>query len=432
VADSIFTEDFKLSSYWWDKSPPVDTGHDSIPDTADVLVIGAGYTGLHAAIQVARGGRSVVVIDSKALGWGCSTRNGGQVSTSIKPDLATLTKRHGSDTARAILRDGHASLDFIRDFVAAENIDCDFRVVGRFHAAHNPQSFDQLARSVTAQPKEFEVPAHVVSRQEQHSEIGTEVYHGGVLYENHASVDPGRYHAGLVRLAQAAGAVMIANCAATRMERQGTGYRVSTEKGSIMARDVVLATNGYTGGLSTWHQRRVIPIGSYMIATEELPTAVIDKLIPRDRIVSDTRRVVYYYRASPDRKRILFGGRVSHAETDPQRSGPLLRDELVRLFPQIADVRLSHSWMGFVGYTFDTLAHTGSKDGLHYAMGYCGSGVGMASYFGMRTGQRILGLAEGRTGVEQATFQTRPLYNGNPWFLSAAVSMYKIRDKLNI
>lgn len=432
MAGAIFTEDFKLSSYWWDLSPPVDAGPKQIPQAADVLVIGAGYTGLHAAIQMARGGRSVVVIDSKTLGWGCSTRNGGQVSTSIKSDLATLTKRHGAETARAILRDGHASLNFIRDFVTDEKLDCDFRVVGRFHAAHNPKAFEQLARTIGEQPKGFEVPVQVVTRTDQHSEIGTEVYHGGVVYQNHASVDPGRYHAGLVRLAQNAGALMISNCAATGMERQGAGYRVSTAKGSIVARDVVLATNGYTGGLSTWHQRRIIPIGSYMIATEELPRHVIDALIPRDRIVSDTRRVVYYYRASPDRKRILFGGRVSHAETDPQRSGPLLRNELIRLFPQIADVRLSHSWMGFVGYTFDTLAHTGSKDGVHYAMGYCGSGVGMASYLGMRTGQRVLGLADGRTGIEEANFQTRPLYTGNPWFLSAAVSIYKIRDKLNI
>jgi glycine/D-amino acid oxidase-like deaminating enzyme len=432
VQGSIFTEDFKLASYWWDRSPPDEAEPELVPEVTDVLVIGAGYTGLHAAIQIARGGRSVVVIDAQALGWGCSTRNGGQVSTSIKPDLATLTKRHGAETARAILRDGHASLDFIRDFVVAESIDCDFGVVGRFHAAHNPQAFDELARATEAQPKGFEVPAQIVSRADQHSEIGTKVYHGGVVYGNHASVDPGRYHAGLIRLARDAGAVLIPKCAATGMERQGAGYRVSTSKGKIVARDVVLATNGYTGGLSTWHQRRIIPIGSYMIATEELPVEVVDALIPRNRIVSDTRRVVYYYRASPDRKRILFGGRVSHAETDPKRSGPLLRNELVRLFPQIANVRLSHSWMGFVGYTFDTLAHTGSKDGLHYAMGYCGSGVGMASYLGMRTGQRVLGLAEGRTGIEDATFQTRPLYNGNPWFLSAAVSVYKIRDRLNI
>lgn len=432
MAGAIFTDDVKLTSYWWDTSPPDESGPDTLPATADVLVIGAGYTGLHAAIQVARGGRSVVVIDAKALGWGCSTRNGGQISTSIKPDLATLTKRHGADTALAILRDGQASLAFIRDFVETEKLDCDFRTVGRFHAAHNPQSFAQLARSVESQPKGFELPAQIVSRSDQQAEIGTEAYHGGVVYENHASIDPGRYHAGLLRLAQDAGVVTIPHCAATVLEREMAEYRVTTSKGSIRARDVVLATNGYTDGLSKWHQRRVIPIGSYMIATEELSTEVIDTLIPRDRIVSDTRRVVYYYRASPDRKRILFGGRVSHAETDPRQSGPLLRAELVRLFPQIADVRVSHSWMGFVGYTFDTLAHTGSKDGLHYAMGYCGSGVGMASYLGMRSGQRVLGLSEGETGIAKATFQTRPLYTGKPWFLAPTVGAYKIRDRLNI
>lgn len=432
MASAIFTDDFKLSSYWWDMSPPMETGPAELPATADVLVIGAGYTGLHAAIQIARAGRSVVVIDAQALGAGCSTRNGGQISVSIKPDLATLTQRHGADTAQAILRDGHASLEFIEQFVSAENLDCDFRTVGRFHAAHNPQAFEKLAKSVQSQPKGFEVPAQIVSRSDQHAEIGTTAYHGGVVYENHASIDPGRYHAGLLRLAQAAGAVTIPHCAATGLDRDQGGYRITTAKGVIKARDVVLATNGYTDGLSRWHQRRVIPIGSYMIATDELPPAVMDTLIPRDRIVSDTRRVVYYYRASPDRKRILFGGRVSHAETDPQRSAPLLRDELVRLFPQIADVKLSHSWMGFVGYTFDTLAHTGSHDRLHYAMGYCGSGVGMASYLGMRTGQRVLGLPEGRSGIEKAAFQTRPLYTGKPWFLAAAVSVYKIRDKLNI
>jgi len=432
LADPVFTEDFKLTSYWWEASPPSDTGPEQVPATADVLVVGAGYTGLHAAIQIARAGRSVVVVDAKAIGWGCSTRNGGQISTSIKPDLATLTRRHGADAARAILRDGHASLAFIRDFIEAEKLDCNFRKVGRFHAAHNPKAFDALARSAGNQPKGFEVPAEVVMRSDQHSEIGTDAYHGGVIYGDHASVDPGRYHAGLVRLAQAAGAVLIPNCPATAMVADGDGRRVTTPRGTIRVRDVVLATNGYTDGLSGWHRRRIIPIGSYMIATEELPADVMDALIPNDRIISDTRRVVYYYRVSPDRKRILFGGRVSHAETDPRRSGPLLRDELIRLFPQIAGVRLSHSWMGFVGYTFDTLAHTGSEDGLHYAMGYCGSGVGMASYLGMRLGQRVLGLRDATTGLEQAKFQTRPLYTGNPWFLAAAVSVYKVRDRWNI
>ena len=152
--------------------------------------------------------------------------------------------------------------------------------------------------------------------------------------------------------------------------------------------------------------------------------------MPGDRIYSDTCKVVYYYRASPDRKRILFGGRVSSGETDPLKSAPNLRADMVRLFPELHNVRLSHSWMGFVAYTFDTLAHTGKQDGIHYAMGYCGSGVSMASYLGMRTGQKVLDNTEGITGFDSIKFPTRPLYNGNPWFLPATVAYYRYRDKL--
>jgi glycine/D-amino acid oxidase-like deaminating enzyme len=195
---------------------------------------------------------------------------------------------------------------------------------------------------------------------------------------------------------------------------------------------VVIASNGYTGAVTPWHRRRVIPIGSYIIATEPIAPDVMDRLFPTNRIVSDTRQVVYYYRVSPDRQRVIFGGRVSQGETDPRASGPLLRAELVRLFPELAKVRISHSWMGMVAYTFDTMAHAGLHDGMHYAMGYCGSGVSMASYLGMRTGQKLLGLKEGRTGFDGAPFQTRPLYFGNPWFLAASVSYYRWRDSRNV
>jgi glycine/D-amino acid oxidase-like deaminating enzyme len=159
-----------------------------------------------------------------------------------------------------------------------------------------------------------------------------------------------------------------------------------------------------------------------------MPRETMRAIIPRNRIVSDSRKVVYYYRLSPDGTRLIFGGRVSHAETDPRISGPLLHAEMARLFPQLAGARISHSWMGFVAYTFDTLAHAGNRDGMHYAMGYCGSGVSMASYLGMRTGQKVLGLKEGLTGFDAANFQTRPFYTGKPWFLAASVRYYQWLD----
>ena len=431
LPDTLFAPDATLSPYWWDHVPRPQLADTPLPARTDVLVVGSGYTGLHAALQTARAGRHTLVLDAEDAGWGCSTRNGGQVSTSVKPTLAALARRHGEAHAREIVREGQRSLAWLGEFIAGEGIACDFGVVGRFHAAHNPPQFEALARAAANQPKGLEVRLHVVPRAEQHDELGTDAYWGGVVYEQHASVDPARYHQGLLQRVQQAGATIATHCPATRIERDGEGFVVHTARGRVRSRDVVIATNGYTGSLTPWLRRRVIPIGSYIIATEALPAETMRRLMPRNRIVSDTRKVVFYYRASPDQTRILFGGRVSTHETDPRISGPLLHADLVALFPELRQVRISHSWCGFVAYSFDELMHIGRHDGLYYAMGYCGSGVGMGSYLGMRLGQQVLGLAEGRTAFDDVAFQTRPLYRGNPWFLAPSIRYYRWRDKQN-
>ena len=428
VKTSLFTADSKMAPYWWDHVPRPDLPQLDVPRKADVVVVGSGYTGLHAALQTARGGRHTVVLDAEAAGFGCSTRNGGQISTSIKPSYDDLTKRHGAERAVAILKEGHASLAWIKEFVAAEQLDCDFAVVGRFHAAHNASQYEALAQRIASQPEGLEVEAHVVPRSDQHRELGSDIYHGGVVYEPHASVDPARYHQGLLELVGAAGTDIIAHCPVTAIETTADGFRVRTSRGMIETRDVVIATNGYTGGLTPWLQRRVIPIGSYMIATEPIKTSLMDRLIPKNRIVSDTRKVVYYYRSSPDRRRILFGGRVSLNETDPRVSGPKLHADMVQIFPELASTKISHSWCGFIAYTFDELMHVGRHEGMYYAAGYCGAGVGTASYFGMRIGQQVLGRAEGKTALDGLEFKTRPLYYGNPWFLAPSILYYRWRD----
>lgn len=432
MPSTLFTPDARMAPYWWDHVPRPQLPERALPATADVVVVGSGYTGLHAALQTARAGRHTVVVDAEDAGWGCSTRNGGQVSTSVKPSFALLARRHGAERAREILREGQRSLAWLGEFIAAEGIDCDFGVVGRFHAAHNAVQFDALVRAAQSQPAGLEVPVQIVPRSEQRRELGTDAYWGGVVYLHHASVDPARYHQGLLQRVLAAGAEVHARCPVTRLQPEDGGVRVATARGEIRARDVVVATNGYTGALTPWLQRRVIPIGSYVIATEPLPAGLMDELMPTPRIVSDTRKVVFYYRPSPDRTRILFGGRVSVDETDPALSGPLLHADLVALFPALRDVRISHSWCGFVAYTFDELAHLGCRDGIHYAMGYCGSGVGMGSYLGLRIGQQVLGLPDGRTAFDGLSFQTRPLYTGKPWFLAPSIRYYRWRDRRNV
>ena len=431
MSSSLFTPDCKLAPSWWDDVPRPVLAEPDLPASADVVVVGSGYTGLLAALQTARGGRSTWVLDAEDAGWGCSTRNGGQISTSVKPGLDVLARQHGLERARAIVREGQQSLAWLGQFVADEQIACDFGVVGRFHAAHNAPQFDQLARAASQQPEELAVPVDIVPRAEQHRELGTDAYWGGVVYRNHASIHPARYHQGLLQRVQQAGATVVARCPVLRIEKSGDGFQVHTARGAVRARNVVIATNGYTGALTPWLRRRVIPIGSYIIATEPLPAEQMKRLMPKNRIVSDTRKIVFYYRASPDQRRILFGGRVSTHESDPAVSGPMLHADLVALFPELAATRISHSWCGFVAYTFDELMHIGQHEGMHYAMGYCGSGVGMGSYLGMRLGQQVLGLAEGRTALDNLPFQTRPLYTGKPWFLTPSIRYYRWRDRQN-
>lgn len=429
---TIFTEDFKTEPYWWEATPRPKLPQIDLTATVDVAVIGSGYTGLNAALVAARGGRSVLVFDAQDAGFGCSSRNGGQISTSIKPEFDELAAHHGADAALAILQEGHNALDWITDFIGSEGIACDFGVRGRFHAAHNPAQYEKLAKEVASPPKGLDIPADMISRAEQQSEMGTDAYHGGAVFHNHATLDPGRYHQGLLDRALAAGVQVATHCPVTALEREGSTWRLTTPRGTVQARDVVVATNGYTGALTPWQRRRVIPIGSYIIATEELSPDTVARLMPQNRAYSDTRKVVYYYRLSPDKRRVLFGGRVSTSETDPLKSAPLLRRDLIQIFPELDGVRLSHSWMGFVAYTFDTMAHIGRQDGLYYAMGYCGSGVSMASYLGMRVGHKILGSAEGKTALDNVPFQTRPLYYGKPWFLAGSIAYYRWRDSRNV
>lgn len=431
-ATDLFTEEFSATPYWQGATPQPALPPVDLPGEADVVIVGAGYTGLNAALQTARAGLSTLVLDAQQPGWGCSTRNGGQVSTSIKPSFAALMRRYGEALARELLEEGQASLDYMHALVSEEKLDCDLRTVGRFHGAHKPHLYDALVRECASGHPVWDTGAYAVSKAEMASELGTDAYHGGVVYPHHASIDVGKYHPALLARVWEAGALVKGHCAVTALSRVGAGFEVATAQGPVRAGKVILATNGYSGPLSPWHRRRIIPIGSYVIATEEIPRAVMDTIMPTDRVLSDTRKLVYYYRPSPDRKRVLFGGRVSLSETDPRKSAVKLHRDLVQLFPELKATRVSQSWMGFVGYTFDTMAHCGEDRGLFHAMGFCGSGVGMASYLGMRTGRAAAGLDRKRSAFSRISFPTRPLYAGNPWFLAPSVLVYRLRDRIGI
>lgn len=429
MADSIFSENFKAQPYWWDMTPRPQSVDPVLPHNTDVLVIGSGYAGLNCALETVRGGMNTLVIDTQSAGWGCSTRNGGQISGEIKLGYDKLRRKYGADTAFDLIKEARNALDWLKDFIRSEDIDCEFKQCGRFVAAHNTRQFTRLASRAENQPKGLEQELALVEQKDQASEIDSDYYHGGLVIESHCSLDPAKYHQGLLASAIAGGCSVVSDCAAIKIERNGDGFRVITSRGSVNAKKVVIATSAYTGSVTAWQRRRIIPIGSYMLATEALDPSRANKLMPNNRVFSDSRKMVVYFRRSPDGSRVLFGGRVSIFETDPVKSAPALRLELLRIFPQLEDVKLSHSWMGYVGFSFDYLPHLGQQDGLFYTMGYCGSGICQASYFGNRLGLQVLGKPEGRTAFNDIKFQSRPYYFGKPWFLSAAVQYYRLRDR---
>ncbi|MEM9209587.1 MAG: FAD-binding oxidoreductase, partial [Pseudomonadota bacterium] len=286
-------------------------------------------------------------------------------------------------------------------------------------------------REIDVLVRETGVEADAVPRSEQRNEIGSDRFHGGVRYLTDGGLHPGKFHDGLVQAAEAAGVQMRARTTVTEVRPEGTGFAVRTDRGRVRAGQVAVCTNGYTGEPFSWFRRRLLPIRSAMIATEPLGAERMNELMPTRRMYGDSRRVMAYYRPSPDGERILFGGRATGPGDRPLANARDLRKMLLDVFPTLTATRFTHSWSGLIAYAFDHVPHLGEANGLWYAMGYCGSGVARASYFGTKLGHKMLGRTEaGRTAFDGLDFTTRPLYTGSPWFMPALVRWHRLIDDL--
>ncbi|WP_428545101.1 NAD(P)/FAD-dependent oxidoreductase [Profundibacter sp.] len=409
--------------YWWDDSGLPDAGlsldPQTLPDTVETLVIGAGYSGLSAALTLARAGREVTVIDSDMIGYGCSSRNGGQIGPSFhKLGVAGLTAAFGQAKATAILRESMDSLTYLKTFIADEGIKCDMQPEsGRFKGISRAGHYEETARSNEDLAKAVGFTFEMVPKAQQSAHIGSDFYHGGAVYPKDGQLQPAKFVAGLAQTVIDAGA-----------QRDGDRFAVRIGDRTVSAGQVLVATNGYSGPELPFFHRRIMPLRSAIIATEQLSPDLIHSAFPDGKCVVDSSRLVLYYRPSPDGTRVVFGGRAFDNADRPDHYAPDLRRLMLRIFPQLADAKITHAWSGTVAYTFDYAPHLGCYEGLHYVLGYCGSGVGRATYFGHKAALKMLGDKGGETALDGLEFPTRAFYNGKPWFLPAVLRWQSIMD----
>ena len=419
----------KPSPFWVEEFPRPQGITSNLPSDADVLVVGSGLTGLSAALRLARGGKTVAVLDRGDIASGASAINGGMVSPDIKAGIKVIFDRFGPELGHEMWQASVRSVDIVSDVARAENIDAQIVNGGMAALGIHADSQAKFESSVAWYRKTVGVDWEVLGR-DRVSEVVASDRFTAVLFEPEGlGIQPARFVFGVAAAAAAAGAVLIDDCAVRDVSRDGPGFKVGTDRGTVRAGEVILATNGYTTSEPVRElARRVVPIGSYIIVTEPLGERAA-RIFPQGSMTYTKRRLLNYMRRTPD-DRILIGGRRNlHTGLDLEESAADLRRQLLGYFPDLEDAEITHVWGGKLGVPFDLIPHMGQIDGVWYALGYAGHGVGLSTLMGHELGGMLLG-EEPASSFTKIPLPTRFYYRSRPWFLTPASILYRALDRL--
>jgi glycine/D-amino acid oxidase-like deaminating enzyme len=425
-------------NYWLETvAEPATGATGALPEKVDVAVVGGGFCGLSAARVLAQRGVRVALLEAESLGWGASCRNGGMVLTGMKLPVPTLIKRYGREAVQRMYSASLDSIDLVERIVKEEGIGCDFSRCGHLEVACKQSHFDDYAAAAARIKSEFNHELRIIPKNALQNEIGSQIYFGGLVDETSAGVNPARYVHGLAKAAQRHGASLFDHTRVTNIssQRNGSGgsFRVETSRGSLTAKEVLLASGAYTTEATPSLRKKVIPIGSYIIATKILPDLLAAEVSPRNRMIYDSKHFLYYYRLTPD-NRMLFGGRAAffpESESTVRESAELLRQGMIEVYPQLRDTKVEYAWGGTLDFAMDVMPHSGKIDGMHFAVGFAGHGVGAATWMGAKLAGVICGDPDDNP-FSRIAFPGAPLglRSGNTWALPLAGAYYKVLDWL--
>lgn len=421
----------QLKPYWLDGVPWDQlASQDALPERSDVVVVGGGFTGLSAALALAQQGAVVTLLEVGQIMSGASGRNGGHCNNGMSGSFHLACQALGKERATFYYRTFDAAVDTVERLVSEHQIGCHFKRSGKILLASKPSHFSNLELAHKALSQGVDSHVRLVEPGAVREEVNSSAFHGGLVFERSAQLHVGLLGAGLARAALNHGARLHPLTEVKQIENDGAGtFTINTSRGKLKAHNVLMATGAYSGAAMSFLSRRILPIGSFILATEPLSEDQIASIMPTRRNAVTTRNVGNYFRLSHD-DRLIFGGRARFALSSPmsdRKSGTVLHRGLRSFFPQLSDVKIDYCWGGLVDVTQDRLPRAGQHDGIYYAAGYSGHGVQMSVHMGQVMAQVMSG-APGANPWADLDWPEIPMQWARAWFLPIVGLYYRGLD----